>query len=60
MAHRVAHLIPVIRYSQKFLTYVIPVIRCVALSNTSNSIHEVWSEAADIRHYVWNKVCYIE
>ena len=29
MSHRVAHLIPVIRYVQKFLLYVIPVLSYV-------------------------------
>ena len=64
MLHRAAHLIPVMRYSQKFLTNVIPVIRYVAWSNTSCFIYEVWSEAAGIcyvlhreTHYSLNNVC---
>ena len=58
MSHRVARLIPVIRYSQKFQTNVIPVISYVAWSNASYSIYEVWAEAAGIR-YVLHRVAHI-
>ena len=34
MLHRPTHLIPGIKYGQKFLTYVIPGIRYVAWGNT--------------------------
>ena len=52
----VTHLIPVIMYVMKFLTYVMAVIRYVAWSNTSYSSYKVWSEAAGIP-YVCHKVC---
>ena len=56
MLHRVTHIIPVIRCVQTVLTYVIPVITYVALSNISYSSHFVCSDVFNIR-YSCHNVC---
>ena len=57
LIHRETNLIPVTRYVQKVLTYVVLVIRYVSLSNTSLSSHLACSE---VLAYIIPVIMYVQ